>query len=79
MASSGSGWQQRRRPLPQVVRNKISAHPDTLPTEIAEGKASDSTRGGTTSQSQRPGSWTARVHWASNSSRPITNGTHSGL
>ncbi|CAM5330731.1 hypothetical protein SGRIM128S_02211 [Streptomyces griseomycini] len=78
MASSGSGWQQRRQASPQVVRNKIGA-PDTLPTEIAEGKASDSTRGGTTSQSQRPGSWTARVHWASNFSRPITNGTHSGL
>lgn len=35
--------QQRSHPLPQVVRNKISAHPDTLPTVTANGKTRIST------------------------------------
>jgi hypothetical protein len=38
VASFGSGWQQRGHPLPQVVRDKISTHPDTLPTKIVEYK-----------------------------------------
>ncbi|CAL9428813.1 hypothetical protein SUDANB6_02005 [Streptomyces sp. enrichment culture] len=38
MASFGGGWQQWGYPLPQVVRNKISTHPDTLPTKIVEYK-----------------------------------------
>lgn len=37
-APFGSGRQQRSRPLPQVVRNKISTHPDTLPIKIAGHK-----------------------------------------
>ena len=38
VASFGRGWQQRGHPIPQVVRNKISTHPDTLPTGIVEYK-----------------------------------------
>ncbi|MFF6771993.1 hypothetical protein ACFY8W_00300 [Streptomyces sp. NPDC012637] len=38
MTSFGSRWQQRGHPLPQVVRNKISTHPDTVPTKIVEHK-----------------------------------------
>ncbi|KIF01743.1 hypothetical protein PL81_33875 [Streptomyces sp. RSD-27] len=30
VAPLGRGWQQRCHPLPQVVRNKISTHSDTL-------------------------------------------------
>jgi hypothetical protein len=37
-ASCGSGRQQRGHALPQIVRNKISTHPDTLPTATANGK-----------------------------------------
>jgi hypothetical protein len=47
VASRGSGWQQRSHPLPQVVRNKIGTHPDTLPTKIAERKTRSSTHSGT--------------------------------
>lgn len=36
VASFGSGRQQRGHPLPQVVRNKISTHPDAFPTKIVE-------------------------------------------
>lgn len=39
VASFGSGWQQGGHPLPQVVRNKISTHPDTFPTKIVECKS----------------------------------------
>lgn len=35
----GSGRQQRGHPRPQIVRNKISTHPDTLPTKIVKCKA----------------------------------------
>lgn len=42
-AAFGSGQQQRSDPLPQGIRNKISAHPDTLPTKIAERKGQGST------------------------------------
>lgn len=35
----GSGRQQRGHPLPQIVRKKISTHPDTLPTKIVKCKA----------------------------------------
>lgn len=38
-----SGWQERSHPLPQVIRNKISTHPDTLPTKIARCKTCGST------------------------------------
>ncbi|MFC8957967.1 hypothetical protein ACFT8P_35905 [Streptomyces sp. NPDC057101] len=37
-APVGRWRQQRSHPLPQVVRNKISTHPDTLPTKIVECK-----------------------------------------
>ncbi len=43
VASFGSGWQERGHPLSQVVRNKISMHPDTLPTKIVEHKTRSST------------------------------------
>lgn len=39
----GSTRQQRSHPLPQVVRNKISTRPDTLPTVAANGKTRSST------------------------------------
>ncbi|WP_329020207.1 hypothetical protein [Streptomyces sp. NBC_01601] len=39
-APVGKRWQQRSHPLPQVVRNKISTHPDTLLTKIIECKIS---------------------------------------
>jgi hypothetical protein len=38
MAPFGGGRQQRGHPLPQVVRNKISTHPDTLPTKIVDAQ-----------------------------------------
>lgn len=37
-SSFGSGRQQRGHALPQIVRNKISTHPDTLSTVTANGK-----------------------------------------
>lgn len=49
VASFGSGWQQRGHPLPQIVRNKISMHPDTLPTKIVERKTRSSTHSETIS------------------------------
>ncbi len=42
-ASLRSGRQERSHALPQVIRNKISTHPDTLPTKIARRKTSRST------------------------------------
>jgi hypothetical protein len=44
-----SGWQQRRHPLPQIIRNKISTHSDTLPIKIVERKACGSTHSETIS------------------------------
>ncbi len=59
-APFGSGWQQRGHPLSQVVRNKISTHPDTLPTKIGECK----TRGSTHSETITKGSDVARLRRA---------------
>ncbi|MFI9809512.1 hypothetical protein ACIHEJ_35135 [Streptomyces sp. NPDC052301] len=53
-ASIGSGWQQQGQPLPQVVRNKISTHADTLPTKITERKTHSSTHFGTV---RKPPTW----------------------
>ena len=49
-APCGSGRQQRSHPLPQVVRNKISTHPDTLPTKLATRKTHSSTHSETISK-----------------------------
>ncbi|WP_367658061.1 hypothetical protein [Streptomyces sp. TG1A-8] len=49
-APVGRWWQQRGHPLPQVVRNKISTHPDTLPTKIGECKARSPTHSETISK-----------------------------
>lgn len=49
-ASFGNGWQQRSHPLPQVVRDKISTHPDTLPTKITEHKTHGSSHSETISK-----------------------------
>lgn len=42
-SSFGGGRQQRGHAFPQIVRNKISTHPDTLPTVAANGKTRSST------------------------------------
>lgn len=44
VASFGSGWKQPGHPLPQVVWNKISSHPNTLPTKIVKHKTKASDR-----------------------------------
>ncbi|CAM5672473.1 hypothetical protein SGRIM128S_09215 [Streptomyces griseomycini] len=51
-APFGSGRQQRGHPLPQVVRNKISTHPDTLPTKIDKRKTRSSTHSETISKAR---------------------------
>jgi hypothetical protein len=52
-APFGSGWQKRGHPLPQVVRNKISTHPDTLPIKIGKCKTRSSTHSETISKWRR--------------------------
>jgi len=42
-APFGCRWQQRDHALPQIVRNKISTHSDTLPTGTVYGKTRSST------------------------------------
>lgn len=37
-ATLRSGRQERSHALPQIIRNKISTHPDTLPTKITGHK-----------------------------------------
>lgn len=49
-APFGSGRQQRGHPLPQVARNKISTHSDTLPTKIEKRKTRSSTHSETISK-----------------------------
>lgn len=49
-APFGSRRQRRNHPLPQVVRNKISTHPDTLPTKIVGHKTRSSTHSETISK-----------------------------
>ncbi len=49
-AALRSGWQERNHALPQVIRSKISTHPDTLPTKIARCKACGSTHSETISK-----------------------------
>ncbi len=53
VASFGSGRQQRSHPLPQVVRNKISTHSDTLPTKIVQRKTRSSTHSETISKAPK--------------------------
>lgn len=48
-AAFGGGWQQRGHPLAQVVRNKISTHPDTPPTKIGKCRTRSSTHSETVS------------------------------
>ncbi|WP_167467466.1 hypothetical protein [Streptomyces rishiriensis] len=55
VASFGSGRQQRSHPLPQVVRNKISTHSDTLPTKIVQHKTRSSTHSETISKTNKDG------------------------
>ncbi|ARZ71916.1 hypothetical protein SMD11_6340 [Streptomyces albireticuli] len=55
VAPLGRGWQQRSHPLPQVVRNKISTHPDTLSTKIVKRKTHSSTHSETISKCRRSG------------------------
>lgn len=43
VAPLGGGWQQRSHPPPQVVRNKISTRPDSLPTVTSNGRTFSST------------------------------------
>jgi hypothetical protein len=50
VAPFGGGRQQRGHPLPQLVRNKLSTHPDTLPTKIVEHKTRSSTHSETISK-----------------------------
>lgn len=55
VTSFGSGWQERGHPFPQVVRNKISTHPDTLPTKIVEHKTRSSTHSEMINKAAIPG------------------------
>ncbi|MGW1987345.1 hypothetical protein ACWCPJ_33605 [Streptomyces collinus] len=37
-AQFGRGWQQEDHAIPQIVRNEISTHPDTLPVGTGNGE-----------------------------------------
>lgn len=49
-ATLRSGRQERSHALPQVIRNKISTHPDTLPMKITGHKTCESSRSETISK-----------------------------